>query len=352
MRGVVEVQGDVQGLAVSGENVTFPLALRAEGETIGEVEHSAFRLHNGLWKRPWSTYAGMQTFYFTPLRSTKNSPFGQAKTALSSRAERYQAVIAWIKSKDIDAEGDAILHEISLTRLLTITSIWSPDESDLREMFDTATAEEPGLSITNSLGVKHRSLTRKGILLYREVIAAMQGARLTFRPFSEKEMMRATPWDSKLLVKWTKAPSPRYEDFLFLGIHSHEMSGSDPFVVLPHFYCQSSNRADRASKVSISGQFKSDLIHVAILANGYSRVLKKRAGSQGTPLGVREHEVVAIVTNTDMQKDVHSSAGDTKTHVIQRLGKDLKIEGLKLMKDLDKLGFLGTAALVVFPKRP
>src|ERR1017187_9140133 len=69
-KGVVEIQGQIPSPPKVLRRIQYPLALRYPGEVIGEVEFLYHKLTNGPYRGRWIVYAGMQTFYFTPLQVT------------------------------------------------------------------------------------------------------------------------------------------------------------------------------------------------------------------------------------------------------------------------------------------
>ena len=363
MRNVVEVQGQIPSLTVEDGRVCYPLALRGVGETIGEVEHAAHRLQGGRWRRAWNAYAGMQTFYFTPLKGSNNQPFADVRKAVASRAKDYKVEIAWIDHGCIDSEGEAALSEISLGRLLTITSTWLPEDTHLEDVHNVAVNGDKYQVYHGLLGAKKLRLRAKNIRLYREVIRALQGVRLAFRPFTEQEMKEAMPWDNRILARFGDGTC-KYDQFLVLGIHNHKFGERQPFVILPHFFCRAyaSPESNLSERTEIGGDFRTDLIHAVILAHGICEKLKEKTtgnGEQNAAILVSAHTLFAVFTNheknakkgkTQRTKGIlASTAGDNRT-LLTRLRNELKLSEVKECSDLSKLGFLGKASLVIFPE--
>jgi len=156
--GIVEVQGLLPNLCAKKGYVSYPLALRAVGEVVGEVEFLTHKHLGGAWMRPWSAFAGMQTFYFTPFRGSKEDPYFDIKNRLSKRTEKPVAKIAWFNPRMLDSAGIDALNEISIKRLLPLTSRWLPGIEEIRQLRSSA-----GLLASN---------------LFRELLQAIQGQKI------------------------------------------------------------------------------------------------------------------------------------------------------------------------------
>jgi hypothetical protein len=326
--GIVEVQGLIPNLCAKKGFVSYPLALRFVGEVIGEVEFLTHRHLGGAWMRPWSAFAGMQTFYFTPFRGSKEDPYFDIKKRLSNKIEKPVAKIAWLKTEMFDSEAIDALNEISIKRLLPLTSRWLPEVEEIKALRSSA----------NLLAAN----------LFRELLQAVQGQKIMFRSFSFDEMSAVSSWDEELLGSTHGKDYGKYEDCIVLGAFQATHKQDGPIILLPHYLIASLSEPNSPAIVpGMPNQINEALTEVVSIAKDYLKKHKSLVPGNATAI----REVVAIYTDSKQKKLVRSSNGIEDDAFVERLGKTLNIKNVKSLDDLRKVGMLGSAALIILPKK-
>lgn len=326
-KGVVEIQGQIPSPPKVFKRIQYPLALRYPGEVIGEVEFLYHELTKGPYRGRWIVYAGMQTFYFTPLMVTNDtSCFKEVKREMKRSKDNFKVEVAWLPSAAIrDKEVIGALTETAFKRLASLTSFWQPcpDELDALEK---------------------REMSQ---YLFLELVKAIQGARIAFRPFSLDEMASVTPWNSdtlKRILSAKKYAQFTFEDCVVLGIH-HPVKESEPFIVLVHFLID--------SLADPSREFKTP-----DLKNATEKIFSGALGIvKQSPIIVKDYPttkrcVIALYSkNGRYNKKIIDSNNSGQDDIIKNLVQILKVNSAKLssVSDLTKLGLLGSASLIVLP---
>jgi hypothetical protein len=183
-RGSVEVQDRISSYIRSHQTVLYPVAVIEEGEIIGELEFLSAKYHPGLTRKPpWQAVAGVQTFYVTLLKRSKEKLFRYLQSDLAKAKSHYQCEVLWVNAKKLDQRGLDALQRIALQRLLPRHFTWVPDDAALRRVLGSRQAENSECAIR----------------LFKEILRAMQGSRMVFAPSSVDDMSKLGPWDVRAL---------------------------------------------------------------------------------------------------------------------------------------------------------
>ena len=331
-KGVVEIQGEIPRPPGTNERIIYPYALRYPGELIGEVEFLYHQLEKEtLQGRTWTAHANAN-IYFTPLDDTKETYFKALKQWLRHNGNKeYRVKVAWFDPQKMTDEGIVALTETAFKRLSSLISFWQPHPD---EIYDIAT--EKG---------------EMPIYLFQELVRAIQGARIAFRPFTSQEMASFTPWNDNVLSEVLKGK--QFEGFGFgdcvvLGIHT-PIKPNSPFILLPHFYLAPIADPSRACKIPEIVKMKGYLDSVIKIATAY--------GNQHNSLIPNykhtNRPIIALRSETSTKRNVLSSGGCDEMGLIRILAETINVNPAKLasVADLSKLGLLGSASLIVLPHR-
>jgi hypothetical protein len=336
VRGVVEVQGQMQNLCQKNGKVSYPLALRSVGEIVGEVEFLTHQHLGGPWTRQWTAYAGLQSFYFTPLRGSKEDPLFIIKGRLKKRKKPITTIL-WLVSKKIDQEGLDIFNEISIKRLLPLTSSWLPKHNDISNL-----EVEP---------------TPRSIDLFHHVLQIIQGQKMAFRSLSLDEITAMTPWDDNLLNEGTRRTKKYgcFDDCLVLGAFQAKEQNV-PAIFLLHFLLDSlslPNIDNSGKKVpGLPNNIRDDLGKAVEIAEEF--IKKHKVLVPGIPTSKRE---IIAFSHVGKTKGIHAFAaskdadGSVSGQYMTELGRALKIPKLKSFGDLSCMGMLSSAALIILPHK-
>ena len=325
-KGVVEIQGQIASPPKILKRIQYPLALRYPGEVIGEVEFLYHGLTKGPYRGRWIVYAGMQTFYFTPLKVINASCHEKLRHEMDLSKHNFKVEVAWLPPEVIrEQEVVDALTETAFKRLASLTSFWQPLPDELDRM-----------------GKREMSQ-----YLFLELVKAIQGARIAFKPFSSENMASVTPWNSDMLNRILKdkgCSEFKFEDCLVLGIH--QPGDNEPFIILVHFLYE--------SLANPSGKFKApDLKNATekIFTETLDIVKLLKTTVKDHPPNTNRHVIALYSKDGRYIKEIKDSKDSCQEDLIKHLVQILKVSPSKLSaaSDLVKLGMLGSASLLVLP---
>lgn len=327
-KGVVEIQGQIPSPPKVLRRIQYPLALRYPGEVIGEVEFLYHELTKGPYRGRWIVYAGMQTFYFTPLSVTNDaSCYKDVKREMARSKENFRVEVAWLPSAVLhDKEVIDALTETAFTRLASLTSFWQPCPEELDKL-------------------SKREMSQ---YLYLELVKAIQGARIAFRPFSSSEMASHTPWNAntlKSILRGKQYADFTFEDCVVLGIYHHPLKEDEAFIILVHFLIDSLADPSHEFKAPDLKNATEEICAGVIDIMKQSPIIVK-----GYP-NTRRRVFAMYSSGGRYDKRIIDSLGSNQSDIIKGLAHILKVNNAKLanVSDLAKLGFLGSASLIVLP---
>ena len=134
-KGVVEIQGQIPPPPKVLKRIEYPLALRYPGEVIGEVEYLYHALTKGPYRGRWIVYAGMQTFYFTPLKVLNASCHEKLRHEMKLAKHNFKVEVVWLPPEVIgEQEVIDALTETAFKRLASLTSFWQPLPEELDKL--------------------------------------------------------------------------------------------------------------------------------------------------------------------------------------------------------------------------
>jgi len=325
-KGVVEIQGQIPPPPKVLKRIEYPLALRYPGEVIGEVEYLYHALTKGPYRGRWIVYAGMQTFYFTPLKVLNASCHEKLRHEMKLAKHNFKVEVVWLPPEVIgEQEVIDALTETAFKRLASLTSFWQPLPEEL-----------------DKLGKREMSQ-----YLFLELVKATQGARIAFKPYSSENMASVTPWNNDMLKKVLKdkgCSEFTFEDCLVLGIH--QPGDNEPFIILVHFLYESlanpsSNFKAPDLKNATEDIFKETLDIVKLLETTV----------KNHPPNTKRRVIALYSKNGRYTKNIKDSQDSHQDDLIKQLVQILKVSPGKLSKasDLVNLGMLGSASLLVLP---
>jgi hypothetical protein len=323
VEGFIEVQGLTPNLCSDKQLVSYPLALRSRGEVIGEVEFLTHRHLGGVWMRRWVAYAGLQTIYFTPFKNTKEGPFYEIKDRLSKK-KKPVVKVAWLNPESFDPEGIDALNDISIRRLLPLTSRWIPEHNDIHSI--------------------SRNPHPHAVSLFRELIRVIQGEKIAFRSFPFNDAVAMSSWDENLLIGEYSTNYGEYKDCIVLGAFQ-SADPSKPIILLPHFMMGSLALPTPDSLPQFPNNLGKILTNVVKIAKEF--IDKNGSLIPGNPATNRE--VIAIYNKSKKVKTIRSSNGEEGSDYVKMIGKKINIEQMGKIEDLQNVGILGSAALIVLP---
>jgi hypothetical protein len=272
----------------------------------------------------WTIYAGMQTFYFTPLKVKNASCHDKLKYRMRSSKQNFKVKVAWIPlTKDSDREVIDALSETAFKRLAPLTSFWQPLPEELDKM-------------------QKREMSQ---YLFLELVKAMQGARIAFQPFSSSDMASVTPWNEEMLEKVlneTGCSELTFDDCVVLGIR--QPTDDKPFIILVYFLYEALAHPEAKSKApglknATRNIFTDTLDNVKTLKNEL----------KGNPNSVKRNVIALYSGKSRYEKEIMDSLDSNSVDLIKHLASILKLKKLSNANDLAKLGMLGGGSFIVLP---
>jgi hypothetical protein len=395
---VVEVQKPFSPILRVDQMIDYPIALRRAGEIIGEIEFAASQILPRRWVRPWTAYAGMQSLFAGYLGAPNGLTWDlhqDIRGRLYDRREAQKTTVAWFRpevikrlltaattSSPVTVGAKEFLYEIGLGRLLFGDSGWHPNHDEFGGAFKKW-ARIYGKKWTAGRAKKPSSVHDQ---LCATLLLAIQGTRVSFRPYSVEEMQSVTPWELDMLDGVDHFKKDRSNLMLF-GIQTQPRP-EDPVVILLHFLVDSVARPDhKLGKMEIPdghGPAHGAVVLMDAVSNFYygtdredvacgRRVIcifqkepdisPASAANLPQPVlltGTSNPPLSAIVTPPSGKKicqvlctdgTLYPEGTSIANEYATKVADALKLNGVTTLSDFRRAGPLGTAAIVALPLR-